>query len=289
MIKFFLNFFLYIFLLLSLNSCTTISETVDLAGIVDRTEDLFFGKDDKDEEEKENNIRKEKLNEEKILEEEIPDITDIPTERPEFSDIEKDFFEGEKDIEIEEYKEGNEITIEEETVENPSEITLEEKNLRIISKIPENIRARVRMLMYKSDPPTGNSGKIISYQSKDSNTDSYNEEDKIAVFYFPNNSVLPDSKAQSVINEIVNIYNDNLLVLVGHASSLGGDSPKGKKINMNLSFARAEAIKNMLINKGFPTDSITVLAKGDLEPVIKSNDKSIESENRRVEVFLLSK
>ena len=132
-------------------------------------------------------------------------------------------------------------------------------------------------------------GKIVSYQSKDSNTDSYKEDDKIAVFYFPNNSVLPDSKAQSVINEIVNMYNDNLLILVGHASSLGGASPEGKKINMNLSFARAESIKNMLANKGFPSESITVLAKGDLEPVIKPNSKSIDSENRRVEVFLLPK
>ncbi len=289
MIKFFINFFLYIFLILSLNSCSTISETLDLAGIVDKTEDLFFGKDDKDEEKKKNDISEEKLNEEKILEEEIPEITDIPTDRPEFSDIEKDFFEGEKDIEIEEYKEGNKVAMEEKTVENSSEITLEEKNLRTISRIPVNIRARVRMLIYNSDPPTGNNGKIISYQSKDSNTDSYKEDDKVAVFYFSNNSVLPDSKAQAVINEIVNIYNDNLLVLVGHASSLGGDSSKGKQINMNLSFARAEAIKNMLTNKGFPSDNITVLAKGDLEPVIKPNGKSIESENRRVEVFLLSK
>tara|TARA_B100000029_G_scaffold400513_1_gene399468 strand:+ start:403 stop:1272 length:870 start_codon:yes stop_codon:yes gene_type:complete len=289
MIKFFINFFLYIFILLSLNSCSTISETVDLAGIVDKTEDLFFGKDDKDEEKEQNDISEEKLNEETILEEEIPDITDIPTEPPEFSDIEKDFFEGEKDFEILEYKEDQEVAIEEKTVENSTEITLEEKNLQTIYRIPVNIRARVRMLMYNSDPPTRNNGKTISYQSEDSLTDSYKEDDKIAVFYFPNNSVLPDSKAQSVINEIVNIYNDNLLVLVGHASSLGGDSPKGKKINMNLSFARAEAIKNMLTNKGFPSDSITVLAKGDLEPVIKPNGKSIESENRRVEVFLLSK
>ena len=84
----------------------------------------------------------------------------------------------------------NEGAIEEKTVENNPETTLEEKNLRAISKIPGNMRVRVKMLMNNSDPPTGDAGKIISYQSKDSNTDSYKEDDKIAVFYFPNNSVL---------------------------------------------------------------------------------------------------
>ena len=38
---------------------------------------------------------------------------------------------------------------------------------------------------------------------------------------------------------------------------------------MEISFARAEAIKNMLINKGFLPDNITVLGKGDLEPTDK--------------------
>ena len=52
---------------------------------------------------------------------------------------------------------------------------------------------------------------------------------------------------------------------------MGGDSPKGKKINMELSFARAEAIKNMLINKNFSSENITILGKGDLEPLVKPN------------------
>ncbi len=270
----------------SINGCSTISETIDLAGIVDKTEDLFFGNEEEDVKE---DIKEQESKEEGIIEEDIPDITDIPTERPEFADIEKDFFEGEKDIEIEEVNKDKEVAMEQEVIESSSEITLEDKNLQIISKIPENVRMRVRVLMYNSDPPTRSSGKTISYESKDSNKAGYNEDDKIAVFYFPNNSVTPDLKAQSVISELVNIYSNNLLILVGHASTLGGDNPRGKKINMNLSFARAETIKNMLVNKGFPLDSITVLAKGDLEPIINPNGQSIESENRRVEVFLSSK
>lgn len=271
----------------SINGCSTISETIDLAGIVDKTEDLFFGNDEEKDVEEETN--KQETKEDDITEEDIPDITDIPTERPEFSDIEKDFFEGEKDIEIEEVYQDKKVTTEQEVVKTSSKITLEEKNLQIISKIPENVRMRVRLLMYSSDPPTGNNAKAISYETKNNDNVSYREDDKIAVFYFPNNSVTPDLKAQSVIGELVNIYKDNLLILVGHASALGSDNPGGKKINMNLSFSRAETIKNMLINKGFPLDSITVLAKGDLEPVINPNGESVDSESRRVEVFLSSK
>ena len=35
-------------------------------------------------------------------------------------------------------------------------------------------------------------------------------------------------EATSVINQIVESYKETPLLLVGHASSLGGDSPKGK-------------------------------------------------------------
>ena len=111
----------------------------------------------------------------------------------------------------------------------------------------------------------------------------------VAVFFFSNNSVVPDSQAENVIKEIVKFYSESSLILVGHASSLGGNSPEGKKINMELSFARAEAIKNMLINKGFPIDNITVLGKGDLEPTLKSTSNNSDSDDRRVEVFLFSK
>ena len=148
---------------------------------------------------------------------------------------------------------------------------------------------RVRMLLRNSDPPTANDGKEISFQNqKDNEPESYKEDDKIAVFFFPNNSVVPDTQAENVINEIVKFYSENSLLLVGHASSLGGDTPQGKKVNMELSFARAEAIKNMLINKGFPSENVTVLGKGDLETTVKTKSNNNDSDDRRVEVYLFS-
>ena len=167
-------------------------------------------------------------------------------------------------------------------------MSVEDKNIKVISQISKNIRMRVRQLIFNSDPPTQNDGKRLNYEKKDANQVSFLEENKIAVFYFPNNSVIPDLKAQSVIDEIVKIYGDSLLTLVGHASSLGGNNPDGKKINMKISFARAESIKSMLINSGFLSDNITVLGKGDLDPDLASDGSNIESKNRRVEVFLVS-
>ena len=287
MIKQFTNFVLYFFLLISLNSCSTITETIDLAGIVDKTEDLFFGKE---EEEKNINTENIELDEVELSNEDIPDISEIPIEQPEFADLEKDFFDGEDDIMPQKSQRDLEIDTEENVIKNASFNKEEANNIFIISKIAENVRIRVKKLLYNSDPPTKNDGKKISYQKEISNNfNNYSEDDKVAVFYFPNNSVIPDAKAESVIIEIVKIYSNNLLILEGHASSTGGSSPEGKKINMNISFARAEAIKNMLISKGFPEENINIIGKGDLKPELEPSGNIVESKNRRVEVFLVSK
>ena len=65
------------------------------------------------------------------------------------------------------------------------------------------------------------------------------------------------------------------------------ENPEGKKINMKLSFARAEAIKNMLIN-WFPFRKYHVLGKGDLEPLVKPNWIIMKAIIEEVEVFLFS-
>ena len=287
MIKQLTNFVLYFFLLISLNSCSTISETIDLAGIVDKTEDLFFGKE---EETKDSNTENTDVNEVELSDEDIPDISEIPIEQPEFADLEKDFFDGEDSMPQKSQRD-LEIDTEEKVIKNASLDADEANNIIIISKIAENVRMRVKKLLLNSNPPTKNDGKKISYEKEiaDNNFNNYSDEDKVAVFYFPNNSVIPDAKAESVIIEIVKIYSNNLLILEGHASSTGGSSPEGKKINMKISFSRAEAIKNMLISKGFPEENINIIGKGDLKPEVEPNGNIIESKNRRVEVFLVSK
>ena len=69
---------------------------------------------------------------------------------------------------------------------------------------------------------------------------------KIAIIQFPNNSVSPDDSANEVLNKIVNKYKGSKLKLVGHASKTGSNSINGKRINMEISFSRAEKIKEIL-------------------------------------------
>ena len=285
MLKFISNFLIYITILFFLSGCSTITDKVDLAGIVDKTEEFFFGDNEENQSKEIENTNDEEYQD--LSDQDIPVITDIPVQRPDFSDIEEDFFEGEENT-IEKEKEVLEVSSDEISTNKPSKNSLVDQNQIRILSISDNVRIRVRTLLNNSDPPTKNDLKTVSSKAADQNPSEYNADDKIAVFYFPNNSVLPDNKATSVISQIVNLYNNNQLLVVGHASSLGGNTPKGKKINMNLSFARAEAIKNMLESEGFSPSNIKILGKGDLEPVNVSNRDSAENENRRVEVFLLS-
>ncbi len=283
MVKILSKFFITLFVLFSLNGCSTVYDSIDLAGIVDKTENFIFGNEEEGTEDldKNNIIVSEELDEESL------EIEDIPTQRPEFSDIEQNFFDGEDQEEtiVKDIKNINAEVVTEKKVE---ELTSEDKNINVISNMSQNVRMRVRMLLLKSDPPTASTGKEVLYEQEKNKVPNFKEDDKVAVFFFPNNSVLPDAKAEEVVNEIVKIYINNRLLLVGHSSTLGGNSPEGKKVNMELSFARAESIKKMLTTKGFPEENITVLGKGDLEPSVKLNTNNKDSNDRRVEVFLFS-
>ena len=53
---------------------------------------IFFGKED---ETKDSNTENTDVNEVELSDEDIPDISEIPIEQPEFADLEKDFFDGE--------------------------------------------------------------------------------------------------------------------------------------------------------------------------------------------------
>ena len=111
--------------------------------------------------------------------------------------------------------------------------------------------------------------------------------DKIAIIQFPNNSIVPDQSAYEVIDQIIEIIDiKRNIKLIGHASRSGNGNIEGKRKNMEISIARAETIKNILINKGFPANRIFTSGKGDIEPL--QNPKYSEAINRRVEIFFIS-
>jgi OmpA-OmpF porin, OOP family len=69
--------------------------------------------------------------------------------------------------------------------------------------------------------------------------------------------------------------------VTGHADRSGPD-----RYNMALSMRRADAVKAVLIREGVPADQITVVGRGETQPLVPTADGVREPQNRRVEIVL---
>ena len=93
MVVTFIRYTVLCIFIIFLAGCTTISEKLDVAGIIDKTETLIFG--DKDNNEKKE-IKKSNIQTDLDSEQEsYPDISEVPQDRPDIPEIDKSFFEGE--------------------------------------------------------------------------------------------------------------------------------------------------------------------------------------------------
>ena len=153
---------IYTFLLFYVSGCSTFSDKIDLAGIIDSTENWLFKEGDSKDEEASDIITEEPVleNEE---EEVFPDISEIPQERQEYDELEKEFFETEKSVKensgdfTEEKIENDEIL----ALDNDKISTVEENNIFAVSSIPKNIRLKLVKLLIESDPPVDNNMPVI--------------------------------------------------------------------------------------------------------------------------------
>ena len=68
--------------------------------------------------------------------------------------------------------------------------------------------------------------------------------------------------------------------LTGHADRAGSDA-----YNVRLSQRRAEAVKAELVRLGFNANDISVVAKGEADPLVPTADGVREPKNRRVEIL----
>jgi OOP family OmpA-OmpF porin len=83
------------------------------------------------------------------------------------------------------------------------------------------------------------------------------------------------------LDKVANVLTKNpawKLNLVGHTDSQGDDT-----FNMNLSKARAEAVKQYLTGKGVGSERITATGKGETMPIADNNTAQGRQDNRRVE------
>jgi outer membrane protein OmpA-like peptidoglycan-associated protein len=71
------------------------------------------------------------------------------------------------------------------------------------------------------------------------------------------------------------------ITATGHADRSGPDS-----YNMALSLRRANAVKDALVQNGVPATAISVIGKGESQPLVPTADGVREPQNRRVEIVL---
>ena len=71
------------------------------------------------------------------------------------------------------------------------------------------------------------------------------------------------------------------ITATGHTDRSGPES-----YNMALSLRRANAVKDALVRDGVPAPAITVIGKGETQPLVQTADGVREPQNRRVEIVI---
>jgi outer membrane protein OmpA-like peptidoglycan-associated protein len=71
------------------------------------------------------------------------------------------------------------------------------------------------------------------------------------------------------------------ITATGHTDTSGPES-----YNMALSLRRANAVKDALVREGVPATAITVVGRGESQPLVQTGDGVREPQNRRVEIVV---
>jgi outer membrane protein OmpA-like peptidoglycan-associated protein len=69
------------------------------------------------------------------------------------------------------------------------------------------------------------------------------------------------------------------IVVIGHTDTIGS-----RGYNDRLSLARAERMREMLVERGIPAGRIQARGRGEREPLVATPDEVHEPRNRRVEI-----
>jgi OmpA-OmpF porin, OOP family len=92
------------------------------------------------------------------------------------------------------------------------------------------------------------------------------------------------AQAVSTIGQAASAYKTKgsaRITTVGHTDKSGPES-----YNMALSLRRANAVKDVLVRDGVPASAITVIGKGETQPLVQTADGVREPQNRRVEIVV---
>jgi outer membrane protein OmpA-like peptidoglycan-associated protein len=97
-------------------------------------------------------------------------------------------------------------------------------------------------------------------------------------FFDWNHSSL-SQQALYTIKQAASSYKAGVIAVTGHT-----DRPGPESYNMALSLRRANAVKEALVRDGVPESAITIVGKGETQPLIPTADNVREPQNRRVEI-----
>ena len=101
-----------------------------------------------------------------------------------------------------------------------------------------------------------------------------------ALFDFDKSILKPDGK-KSIDDAIVKMkkVDVEMVIATGHTDSVGTDA-----YNQKLSERRATTVKEYMISQGIPAAKITILGKGETQPVASNKTSDGRAKNRRVDI-----
>lgn len=103
--------------------------------------------------------------------------------------------------------------------------------------------------------------------------------------YFMENSteLVPESKAtlETLFAEVATRHQAVEVEITGHTDRMGSVT-----MNDRLSLERAQAVRNMLLERGLQSNFVRAVGRGEREPLVPTPDEQSEPRNRRVEILV---
>jgi outer membrane protein OmpA-like peptidoglycan-associated protein len=97
-------------------------------------------------------------------------------------------------------------------------------------------------------------------------------------------TLLPGTQRQlAQLGKILSSYSDRQIVVEGYTDNVGSNA-----FNLQLSEARAESVRNALIEQGVSPDLISAMGYGQSKPVASNDTPQGRAQNRRVEIVVLN-
>lgn len=107
---------------------------------------------------------------------------------------------------------------------------------------------------------------------------------RVHIVYFEFGQSVPTPESQARLPRILaelSALSAGEAVVIGHADRVGR-----AEANEQLSWQRANAIRELLVGAGLAREAITVIGRGEREPAVVTADNVPEPRNRRVELKL---